>query len=244
MLGKAAKPCCFKNLNMKQLPVIWQWNRTSWMTASLFGKWLAGINNSMIKQSRKILLFIDHAPRHNSDTQYSNITLKFFPPNTTSKAAALNQGIIKNFKCYYRQQLVKHVIFRCAVANSSDDIVITALDAAHWTKNAWQAVTQSTICNTFRMAGFVNPNTQNTLLTHITIGGLSLTTNEFIEIDSETPVFNEWNDTNDNLMVVDADCGDNITTDNNEDDDMPTKAPLKVIEAMYMVRRLHILAAI
>ncbi|CAF1580142.1 unnamed protein product [Rotaria magnacalcarata] len=83
----------------------------------------------------------------------------------------------------------------------------------------------------------------DTLLTHITIGALSLTANEFIEIDSETPVFNEWNDINDNLMVVDADCGDNITIDNNEDDDMPTEAPPKLIEAMYMVRRLHILAA-
>ncbi|CAM4823844.1 unnamed protein product [Rotaria magnacalcarata] len=265
LIGKAAKPRCFKNLSMKQLPVIWRWNRTSWMTASLFGEWLASINNSMIKQNRKILLFIDHAPCHNSDTQYSNITLKFFPPNTTSKLQPLDQGIIKNFKCYYRQQLVKLVILRCAVANSSDDIVITVLDAAHWTKNAWQAVTQSTICNTFRMAGFVNPNTQSessdtminnsdddvataiqdldTLLTHITIGGLSLTANEFIEIDSETPVFNEWNDINDNLMVVDADCGDNITTDNNEDDDMPTEAPPKLIEAMCMIRRLHILAA-
>ncbi|CAF4711266.1 unnamed protein product, partial [Rotaria magnacalcarata] len=75
----------------------------------------------------------------------------------------------------------------------------------------------------------------DTLLTHITIGALSLTANEFIEIDSETPVFNEWNDINDNLMVVDADCGDNITIDNNEDDDMPTEAPPKLIEAMYMV---------
>ncbi|CAF4932036.1 unnamed protein product, partial [Rotaria socialis] len=212
---KAAKPRCFKNLSMKQLPVIWRWNRTTWMTASLFGEWLASINNSMIKQNR--------------------------------------------------QQLVKHVILTCAIANSSDDIVITALDAAHWTKNGWQAVTQSTICNTFRMTGFVNPNTQHetsvtmvnnsdddvatalqdldTHLTHITIGGLSLIANEFIEIDSETPVFNEWNDINDNLMVVDADCGGNITTDNNEDDDMPTEAPPKLIEAMYMVRRLHILAA-
>ncbi|CAF4851692.1 unnamed protein product, partial [Rotaria socialis] len=265
LIGKAAKPRCFKNLSMKQLPVIWRWNRTTWMTASLFGEWLASINNSMIKQNRKILLFIDHAPCHNSDTQYSNITLTFFPPNTTLKLQPLDQGIIKNFKCYYRQQLVKHVILSCDVANSCDDIVITALDAAHWTKNAWQAVTQSTICNTFRMTGFANPNTQSessdtminnsdddvataiqdldTLLTHITIGGLSLTANEFIEIDSETPVFNEWNDINDNLIAVDADCGDNITTDNNEDDDMPTEAPPKLIEAMCMVRRLHVLAA-
>ncbi|CAF1460012.1 unnamed protein product [Rotaria sordida] len=83
----------------------------------------------------------------------------------------------------------------------------------------------------------------DTLLTHITIGGHSLNANEFVEIDSETPVFNEWNDIDDNLVVIDADCGDNITTDKNGDDDMPTEAPPKLTEAMEMVRRLHILAA-
>ncbi|CAF4957098.1 unnamed protein product, partial [Rotaria socialis] len=106
----------------------------------------------MIKQKRKILLFMDHAPCHNPDVEYSNICVKFFPPNTTSKLQPLDQGIIKNFKCYYRQHLVKHVISRCALATSPDDIIITALDAVTWTKNAWESVTQLTIRNTFHMA--------------------------------------------------------------------------------------------
>ena len=73
------------------------------MTAALFDEWLTGVNNSMIKQNRKILLFIDHAPCHNSDAYYSNINIKFFPPNTTSILQPLDQGIIKNFKCCYRE---------------------------------------------------------------------------------------------------------------------------------------------
>ena len=73
------------------------------MTASLFDEWLADVNRKMMKQKRKILLFIDHAPCHNSDKEYSNISLKFFPPKTTSKLQPLDQGIIKNFKCYYRK---------------------------------------------------------------------------------------------------------------------------------------------
>jgi hypothetical protein len=144
----------------------------------------------------------------------------------------------------------------------------------HWTKSAWQAVTQSTICNTFRTAGFFYPNTQgdtsitmnnnsdndlddeiitddvstalrnlDALLAQINIGGHSLTANEFIEIDSETPAFNEWNDTDDDLIVIDENCGDKVTTDNDEDYDMPTETPPKLTEAMEMVRRLHILAA-
>jgi hypothetical protein len=73
------------------------------MNATLFDEWLSSVNNSMIKQKRKILLFINHAPCHSSDAQYSNITPKSFPPNTTSKLQPLDQGIIKNFKRYYRK---------------------------------------------------------------------------------------------------------------------------------------------
>jgi hypothetical protein len=73
------------------------------MTTTLFDEWLISVNRSMVKQKRKILLFIDHAPCHNGDAEYSNISLKFFPPNTTSKLQPLDQGIIKNFKCHYRE---------------------------------------------------------------------------------------------------------------------------------------------
>ena len=73
------------------------------MTASLFDDWLVCVNQIMIKQKRKILLFIDNAPCHNADIEYFNISLKLFPPNTTSKLKPLDQSIIKNFKCYYRE---------------------------------------------------------------------------------------------------------------------------------------------
>ncbi|CAF2189462.1 unnamed protein product [Rotaria magnacalcarata] len=270
LIGKAAKPRCFKHLNIKQLPVTWRSNRTSWMTASLFDDWLVCVNQIMIKQKRKILLFIDNAPCHNADIEYSNISLKLFPPNTTSELQPLDQGIIKNFKCYYRQYLVKHVISRCAIATSSDDIIIEALDAVHWTKRAWQAVTQSTIGNTFRTAGCVCSTIKNVanttinsdsdseeeiltndistalqnldlLLVHLNIGGQSLSAIEFIEVDEDTSAFNEWNDVDNSLIIVDEQRHNN--DDNDEDDDMPTETPPKVIEAMEMVRRLHLLAA-
>ena len=74
------------------------------------------------------------------------------------------------------QQLVKHVISRCAVASSSDDIIITALDAVHWTKTGWQAVTESTIRNTFRAAAFIHPDAEETSID---------TTNSIDDFDEE-----------------------------------------------------------
>ncbi|CAF2766906.1 unnamed protein product [Rotaria sp. Silwood2] len=258
----AANPRCFKHLNVKELPVTWRSNRNSWMTASLFEEWLVNVNKTMIKQKRNILLFIDHAPCHNPDIEYSNICVKFFPPNTTSKLQPLDQG----------QHLVKHVISRCIVATSSDDIIITALDAVTWTKSAWEAVTQSTIRNTFQVAGFVDSNAQYTtsttfdngsdsdeeiitddittalkdldkLLTHIHIDGQSLSAKEFVEMDLDIPAFNEWDDFDNNVTIVDEEYGNKNQNNNDEDDDISTEAPPKFIDAMEMVRRLHILAS-
>ncbi|CAF3500964.1 unnamed protein product [Rotaria sp. Silwood1] len=259
MIGKSANPRCFKNLNVKNLPITWRSNRSSWMTASLFEDWLITVNKSMIKQKRKILLFMDHAPCHNPDVEYSNICVKFFPPNTTSKLQPLDQG----------QHLVKHVISRCALATSPDDIIITALDAVTWTKNAWESVTQLTIRNTFRMAGFAHPNTQDTisgtidnendtneetiiddittalkdldtLLAHIHIDGQSLSASEFVEMDLDTPTFNEWNESDNDVIIVDEEYVNKKHNNNDQDDDILTEAPPKLIDAMEMAKKLHL----
>ncbi|CAF0924554.1 unnamed protein product [Rotaria sordida] len=84
VIGKIRQPRCFKNLNINNLPVTWKANRTAWMNAKLFSEWLTDINQIMKKNSRQILLFLDNAPCHPIDVQLSNITLIFFPPNTTS----------------------------------------------------------------------------------------------------------------------------------------------------------------
>ncbi|CAM4834402.1 unnamed protein product [Rotaria magnacalcarata] len=232
----------------------------------------------MISQKRKILLFIDHAPCHNSESQYSNVDVKFFPANTTSQLQPLDQGIIKNFKSYYRQYLVKHIISRCAVAQSCEDIVITALDAIYWTNNAWKAINQSTICNSFQTAGFKSSNIQSTtnaitdistqleqqadiddisstlqtldmLLDHVKIDGECLSASEFVDMHTEIPVFNEWNDPVDKQIIIDKACRNQISNENNDDissmeeeDDVPAELPPKLVDAMEMVRRLHLLA--
>ncbi|CAF1368482.1 unnamed protein product [Rotaria sordida] len=170
------------------------------------------------------------------------------------------------------QHLVKHVISRCALATSPDDIIITALDAVTWTKNAWESVTQLTIRNTFRMAGFVHPNTQDTisgtidnendtneetiiddittalkdldtLLAHIHIDGQSLSASEFVEMDLDTPTFNEWNESDNDVIIVDEEYVNKKHNNNDQDDDILTEAPPKLIDAMEMAKKLHLLAS-
>lgn len=146
------------------------------------------------------------------------------------------------------------MISRCAVASSSDDIFITALDAVHWTIGAWAAVTQLTISNTCQTTGFkpsLNQETTKTSvdsdnevdketnsddvssalrtldmpLAHVSIGGRSLSASEFVEVDDETPAFNEWNDPRDHLIVVNKGFDDNRNKEEEDDEDLMNETP-------------------
>ena len=146
----------------------------------------------------------------------------------------------------------------------------TALDGVHWTISAWAAVTQLTIRNTFQATGFkpsLNQETTKTLvdsdnetdeetnaddvssalqtldmlLAHVSIGGRSLSASEFVDVDDETPAFNEWNDPGDHLIVINEDFGNNRNKEE-EDEDLMNETPPKLIDALEMVRRLHLLA--
>ncbi|CAF4574714.1 unnamed protein product, partial [Rotaria magnacalcarata] len=91
-----------------------------------------------------------------------------------------------------------------------------------WIDLSWENVTENTIRNGFRAAGFIHSSSTSSssmmnmdiiietdiesnnsdnplqqlelLLAHIDIGGSQLTAAEFVEMDSCIPTFNEWDD--------------------------------------------------
>lgn len=90
--------------------------------------------------------------------------LKFLPPNTTLKTQPLDQGIIQSFKVHYRAQLLEWVIMKAQTSGpsalaSSTAASVNALNAVHWINSAWNKVTQATIKNSFKKAGFVTTTT-------------------------------------------------------------------------------------
>ena len=90
VIGKSRSPRCFGKINVKHLPVIYKHNKKAWMTSGIFLAWVNILNNKMKKEKRNVLLFIDNAPSHPKLT-FSNVTLKFFPANTTSKSQCLTR---------------------------------------------------------------------------------------------------------------------------------------------------------
>ena len=62
-------------------------------------------------------------------------------------------------------------------------------------------------------------NNLDIVLSHMNIGGQSLSASEFVEMDSDISVVNEWNDINDNLIIVNEDYDNKKHNNNDEEDD-------------------------
>ncbi|CAF4510391.1 unnamed protein product [Rotaria sp. Silwood2] len=165
---------------------------------------------------------------------------------------------------------LKHIIAQCTLAQTADQISITVLDAIKWIDLSWKNVTENTIKNGFRAAGFIhsfstssssmvdmdiiveanielnnsdNPLQQlDSLLAHIRIGGPQLPAVEFVDIDSCIPTFNEWDDHEHLKTYI------QVTQDDNEEEEEEEEAlveqPPNLSEALEMMRKLHLFASI
>jgi hypothetical protein len=84
------------------------------------------------------------------------VELVFLPPNTTSLLQPCDQGIIQNFKTWYRQSVISKLLLHIAEGDkTAASFSINVLDALYMMRTAWGAVTSETIANCFRHAGFV-----------------------------------------------------------------------------------------
>jgi hypothetical protein len=73
VIGKSRYPRIFKtnNLDVKNLPVMYENNRKGWMTRDIFENYLTYLNSMFRNKNRKILLFLDNAPSHKAEEKYS-----------------------------------------------------------------------------------------------------------------------------------------------------------------------------
>ncbi|CAF2100518.1 unnamed protein product [Rotaria magnacalcarata] len=177
----------------------------------------------------------------------------------------MDQGVIRALKVYYRRHLVKLIITGTGVAVTADDINITALDVVYWIQGASEAVSETTIRNTFKSAGneklsvidgidslqqisitdeIISAENKSIeeldrVLRHLTIGGKPMSGYD-IMCDDNAPSFNEWNDSNGKLLVINVIINDD--GDSNEDqlnDDVPSEDPPSLSEFLDLVRHLH-----
>ncbi|GBM81826.1 hypothetical protein AVEN_126700-1 [Araneus ventricosus] len=110
------------------------------MTSEISGNWLKSLDKSMQVKKRNIILFIDNCNAPNNLPALKNVSVKFFPANTTSKLQPMDQEKIRSFKVNYRRQLVRKLVD--AIDEGSTLPKINMLDSMRTTDYAWRNVTQ------------------------------------------------------------------------------------------------------
>jgi hypothetical protein len=123
------------------------------------------------RTGRRVLLLMDNAPGHFEAFEKDNITIAFFPPNCTSWKQPCYMGIIAALKKLYKYLYLKDVLgfyeleedvkrrkreqgerLRRGSAGVTYGNPAHLLDAAMYVKEAWNAVSSSSIRNAFKKA--------------------------------------------------------------------------------------------
>jgi hypothetical protein len=212
VIGKSAKPRCFKGLKMDSLPVKYYANKIAWMTSEIFKKWLMRWDVELQRKSRKVLLILDNFAAHPQCSEWKNIWLEFLPVSTTSLVQAMDMGIIKNLKMLYRGKLVNHILdaieetlltsFSTAKEVSSK---VNLLQAVQFVADSWRDISSKTIQNCLSHCGLNHsglemPETDKGEYEAISEVQKFRNYEEFEDIDNNVERYNENGDCEDEIV--------------------------------------------
>ena len=158
-INKSAKPRCFKNMDMNNLPVHYFSQQKSWMDARLFTDWFHHKFVPRVKRfceenviEYKILLLLDNAPAHPSievlQSRDGCVTTMFLPPNTTSLMQPMDQAVLDPLKRRYKKHLLRHIILENESSSLSiTDILknVTIKNAVYWAAQSWNETSNQSL---------------------------------------------------------------------------------------------------
>jgi transposase len=157
-IGNFGKPRAFKKKSPQQLGFLYKFNKKAWMTAVVFQDWLLDIDKTFRKEQRNILLLLDNAPTHIvSNLELTNVTVRFLPPNTTSRIQPMDAGIIAAFKKRYRSFQLQHAL-ALDDAGEPDIFKVDILQGIRWALAAWTRISRDTISNCWKHSGISTSN--------------------------------------------------------------------------------------
>jgi hypothetical protein len=153
VIGNAAKPRCFKNLKISNLPVIWRNNKKAWVSATTMEEWLNMFNAKMKKENRNVILFLDNYTCHPKAT-LSDANIAWFPVKATSVLQPRDIGFIYTFKSNYRRFMMQSLILNVADSSYALAKSVSVLDAVNWIGLAVKKIKAETVKECFAKPGF------------------------------------------------------------------------------------------
>ena len=207
VIGKSCRPRCF--IGVKNIPCRYRSQKKIWMDGGRFEEWIRKRNRKFVGEGRRVALIVDNclACRSPHVDGLTAIHLVFLPPNTTSKAKPMDQGVIRSIKAHYRALTVQ--LYIRAIDNSKSLPNLSILVAMNMLTAGWEKVSETTIQKCFEN------------------GGISTKSQE-AAIYNEDDLFKELNEELDNLQralgfaspQVNAEsvieCDDELSTSNAE----------------------------
>ena len=233
VIGKSAKPRCFKNV--KTLPVTYRNNKKAWMTSEIFLDWLKSLDSRFRRERRNCLLLIDNCPSHPNPIPLplTNLTVHFLPKNTTSHTQPCDAGVIRDLKHRYRTRLVKKMLAHIEASDAQSTFKPTVLDAIRMISAAWQEVKPTTLKNCFRKAGWKKEGGMESeadeeeeeedliplsVLRERLLLPESMTFDDYVSVDDNLLTFEQMTET-DLLMEIAASNRDEEEEEEEQDDD-------------------------
>ena len=222
VIGKSKSVRCFKGNDLSKLPVIYKSNSVAWMTGDIFRAWLQSWDTELGLENRRICLLVDNATSHRN-IPLNNIQLHFLPPNTTSLVQAMDQGIIRNFKHFYREQVRQRLVdaLDAQIFSSETSAIdisrrISLLDAIIMALSSWESVKATTITNCFRKAVFLSVNV---LTDHDEVLNNTRGDEEFVTFDDDETCQEEINPADVEDIVVAKVAAKRAKMDDADDND-------------------------
>ena len=150
VIGKSANQRCFKNIT--NLPASYEANSQTWMTSSIFKKWLRKLDFQMRNSAKKIAMALNNCTAHPNINGLTNIKLVFLPSNTMAKTQSLDSAVIHCLKAHYAKSLAKLHLLAFEVKK---DFTMNVLQAMKLLRQAWNSVSEVTIQNCFKKVNFI-----------------------------------------------------------------------------------------
>lgn len=159
IIGRSKCPRAFLKKSSQELRYDYHANSKAWMTRVLFFSRLLNFNASKQKfSSGKVLLLLDKCTAHGNANvlpALSNVIVRLFSLNKTSRIQPRDAGIVMCMKTLFKRKLLT-LVLDSIDANKNGFYIINFLTAMRLTTDCWNSTKMETIrhCGEHFFKGF------------------------------------------------------------------------------------------